>query len=169
MSCSDSVENFIRRYDLRAILYRYSESVESVEKASKVCGAPPSDIVKTLIVIADGKPYIAIIPGDRRLSYRKFAKVVTAKSVRMAKPEEVRTLTGFDIGGVSPLSECIRRYRVVVDQNLVDKLYVWCGGGDRYSLAYVNVKDLLDILSPLIADISEPIALGLQDTGLGTM
>lgn len=156
MSCSDGVENFIKRYNICAVLHRYSESVETVEKASKVCGASPSDIIKTLIVIADEKPYIAIITGDRKLSYKKLAKIVMAKNIRMAKPEEVKTITGFDVGGVSPLSECIRRYKVIVDQNLVGKSYVWCGGGDRYSLVYVSTKDLLSILNPLIADISEP-------------
>lgn len=157
MNCSDSVEDFIRCHGIHAILYRYRESVESVEKASKACGAPPSDIVKTLVVIADGEPCIVLISGDRRLNYKKLAKVITAKNIRMAKPEEVETATGFYVGGVSPLSKCIIRYRVVIDQNLVTKPYVWCGGGDRYSLVYVSTRDLVDVLSPLIADISEPI------------
>ncbi|MEM4442461.1 MAG: YbaK/EbsC family protein [Ignisphaera sp.] len=156
MMCSDSVQEFIERYNISATLYRFSDTVESVEKASHMCGTDPSNIIKTLVLIADSLPVIAIVPGNKKLSYRKLANVVKARSLRMAKPHEVKMYTGFDVGGVSPLTECIKSYMIVVDQDVAGKEYVWCGGGDLYSLALVKVRDILAILNPVIADISDP-------------
>lgn len=153
MNCIDSVENFIKRYKLTATIYRFSDTVESVEKASKLCGADPLKIAKTLVLVADSKPAIAVILGSKKLDYRKFAKAIGVKSVRMATPDEVKMYTGFDIGGVTFLSECVKNYRIVVDHNVVEKEYVWCGGGDKYSLAYVKIEEILRVLNPVIADI----------------
>lgn len=156
MSCSDSVQDFIKRYNLSAILYRYSSTVESVEKASTMCGADTSNIIKTLILVADSEPLIAIVLGNKKLNYKKVAKVANTTSVRMAKPSEVKMYTGFDIGGVSPLSECIKRYKIVIDKDVTRREYVWCGGGDQYSLALVKTEELLSVLNPIVADISDP-------------
>lgn len=158
MKCSDRVGDFVKRHSIEAVLKRFSDTVETVEKAAKLCSAKPSDIVKTLVLIAGSQPVVAVIPGDRRLNYRKLNNILNVKSVRMAKPDEVKEYLGFEIGGVSPLSECLNRYTVIVDREVVSKSYIWCGGGDIYTLAYVKTQDLIRVLNPLIADISDPMS-----------
>lgn len=152
--CRDDVESFIARYRVNAILKEFSGGVETVEKASQLCGAKPSEIIKTLIVIADGEPVAVIVPGDRRLSYRKLSAVLKARSIRMARPDEVERYTGFEVGAVSPLSECIKRLRVVVDSMLLSVDSIWGGGGARNRLVSVATRELIDILRPIVADIS---------------
>lgn len=155
MGCFDSVEEFIRRHGMVGHVRRSELPVETVESASRVSGADPSDIVKT-IVVDYGSGYATIIVlGNCRVDLRKVSQVLGVERVSLAKPAEVREVTGFDIGGVSPLSECIKRNtRVVLDTRVLAKSFVWCGGGDRYSLAYVSARSLVEVLNPLVADVS---------------
>jgi len=152
--CRDSVEDFIARYGINAMVREFSEGVETVEKASQLCGAKPSEIIKTLIVIVDGEPIAVIVSGNKRLNYKKLSMVLNARNVRMAKPEEVEKYTGFEVGAISPLSECIKRFKIVMDREVLSNTNVWCGGGKKNRLAFVKVKDLLNVLNPIIADIS---------------
>jgi len=155
LSCSDTVEEFIRRYGISGFIRRFELPVETVEGASQVTRAAPSDILKTIVVNYGSGFATIVVPGDRRVDLKKVSQVLEAKRVRLAKPDEVRAVTGFEVGGVSPLSECVRRNtKVVFDTRVLAKNFVWCGGGDRYSLAYVSVRSLVEVLNPLIADVS---------------
>jgi len=155
VSCFDTAEGFIRRHGISGFIRRFESPVETVEGASQVTGAAPSDIVKTIVVsYSDGFATI-IVPGDRRVDLKKVSRVLGVERVRLAKPDEVRAATGFEVGGVSPLSECVRRNtKVVLDARVLAKDFVWCGGGDRYSLAYISVRSLVEALNPLVADVS---------------
>lgn len=133
----------------------FGESVETVDEASRASGAPPSDIVKTLLLIVDGRPMAVLIPGDRKLDYRKLSDLMKASKIRMASPDEITELTGLMPGGLTPLSECIRGLKVVVDSSVASKDRVWAGGGTPTSLVQVSVRDLLRVLKPLVADVSQ--------------
>lgn len=153
-TCRDDVEVFIARYRIGAVLREFSDTVETVEKASQLSGARPSSIIKTLLVMVDGKPVAVILPGDRRLNYRKLSAVLNAKSIRMANPDEVKRYTGFEVGAVSPLSECIKRLVVVADSTLLTLDVIWGGGGKRNRLVVMSSRDLINVLRPVTADIS---------------
>ncbi len=155
MGCRDEVSAFIERHGISGHLRRFGAAVTTVGEAVRATGSPPSEIVKTMIVVVDDGYAVAIVPGDRKLSYQKVARVLGSKSVRLARPDEIRSATGFDVGGVSPLSDCVRSLRTVVDSRIAEKDWVWCGGGDSHSLAYVSVRDLVRALRPVVADVSE--------------
>ncbi|MEM0006014.1 MAG: aminoacyl-tRNA deacylase [Ignisphaera sp.] len=152
--CRDDVNSFIARYGINAVLKEFSDSVETVEKASRLCGAKASEIIKTLIIIADGEPVAVVLPGNRRLDYRKLSTILNARSIRMAKPDEVERYTGFEVGAVSPLSECIKRLKVVMDNSLLTINSIWGGGGAKNRLVFMRSRDLIDVLKPMVADIS---------------
>lgn len=155
MSCFDTVEEFIKKYEIGGFVKRYESPVETVEKASQVAGVSPSDIVKTVVISYSNGFATIIVPGDRVVDLKKVSQVLGVKKVRLAKPDEIREITGFEVGGVSPLSEYVKRNTVIVfDIRVLAKDFVWCGGGDRYSLAYVSVRRLVEVLNPLVADVS---------------
>jgi len=155
LSYFDTVEEFIKKYEISGFVKRYESPVETVEKASQVAGVSPSDIVKTVVISYSNGFATIIVPGDRVVDLKKVSQVLGVKKVRLAKPDEIREITGFEVGGVSPLSEYVKRNTVIVfDIRVLAKDFVWCGGGDRYSLAYVSVRRLVEVLNPLVADVS---------------
>ncbi len=155
LSCFDTVEEFIKRHEIDGFVKRYESPVETVERASQVAGVSPSDIVKTVVISYSNGFATVIVPGERAVDLKKVSQVLGVKKVRLARPDEIREITGFEVGGVSPLSECVRRNTVIVlDTRILTKEFVWCGGGNRYSLAYVPVRRLVEVLNPLVADVS---------------
>ncbi|MEM2208093.1 MAG: YbaK/EbsC family protein [Sulfolobales archaeon] len=155
MGCRDNVSEFIKRYGVLARLERFDVEVSTVEGAVKATGSPPSEIIKTLIVkVGDGYAAI-VVTGDRKIALSKVAKVLKSRTLRLANYDEVREVTGFEIGGVSPLSDCVKVLRVVFDYKVLEKNWVWCGGGDISTLAYVSIQDLSRVLQPIVADVSK--------------
>ena len=58
--------------------------------------------MKSLVLVCDGTPVVALVPGDRRADTGKVARLVEARRVTVARPPEVVAATGFEPGGVAP-------------------------------------------------------------------
>jgi len=77
---------------------------KSAEEVTRETGFPLAQVVKTLLVRgASQKYYLALCPGDRQVNLKALAKSVNEKTVDMARREEVPKVTGYFIGGVSPI------------------------------------------------------------------
>lgn len=130
----------------------FSETVENVEKASKLSGEPPSRIVKTLLLKAGENFVIALVRGDRKVDYVKASKVLGV-AVRLAKRDDVVEVLGIEPGAVTPLLDKVKLFKVVMDPTILVNEYVLCGGGSLNRLFKVKVKDLVDYLKPYIIDV----------------
>lgn len=133
---------------------RYGERVRSVNHASRVAGVPRRLIVKTLVWKIDGRTTAFIVRGDCRLSPEKVKERLRVGEARPATPEEVREATGYSVGGVPPV--CLERLDlVVVDRRVLEVERVVGGGGDEWSLLWVDTATLLELVKPLVEDVAE--------------
>src|SRR5205085_7773953 len=74
----------------------------TADAAAKAVGSSRAQIVKSLVFICDGRPTLALVPGDRRADENKVASAAGARYARVARPDEVLAATGFEPGGVAP-------------------------------------------------------------------
>ena len=155
MSGVEEVKKFIEEHDLDAKILQFDEPVRTVEEAAERSKADPSEIVKTIILIADDRPIVAIIQGNRKIDLEKLRKVLNANYVRLAKPSEVLKLLGIGIGAVSPLLNSMKRIRCIIDEKVLMMKKVLAGGGSEKTLVLIKPEDLAEILKPIIADISK--------------
>lgn len=130
----------------------FNDTVESVEKASRLSGYPASLIVKTLLLRVGNGYLIAIARGDRRVDWSKAEKIFE-KKVALAKPDEVKALLGVEVGAVTPISPKVKSFRVVLDPAILNQEFIVCGGGALNRLFKVKVKDLVNYLNPTLIDI----------------
>ena len=83
---------------------RFEAKEKSAEEVSRETGFPLAQVVKTLLVQgASKKYYLALCPGDRQVNLKALARALNEKVVEMAAREDVPKITGYFIGGVSPL------------------------------------------------------------------
>lgn len=130
----------------------FDEGVETVEKAARASGVPPSAIVKTLLVRA-GDKYIAVLArGDHRIDIDALSRALGAPA-SLAKAREVREVLGVEPGAVTPLSEAVARLEVVADPAILEHEYVLAGGGTTKSLIKVKSLDLFRALRPKTLDV----------------
>lgn len=151
----DRVRNFIEKYRVKAEVLEFKETVETVSKASRASGFSFDKILKTMVIIAEEKPYIVILPGDKKLDFKKLSKELNVKNIRLANPNEVEELLNIKPGEVSPFLDEISKCNVIIDESVVDKGEVLVGGGSIHHLVKVHVDEIIRVLKPEIKDISK--------------
>ena len=86
--------------------YEYDPNAERVGlQAAEAMGVSPSEVFKTLMAELDGKPVCAIVPSDEEVNMKKLAAALGGKSAHMMKPADAERLTGYKVGGISPLGQ----------------------------------------------------------------
>jgi prolyl-tRNA synthetase len=77
---------------------KHTPGKSSIEDVAKYMKEPVERFVKTLIYIADGKPVIALLRGDRALNELKLKAAIGADQLDMASDAVVREVTGAEVG-----------------------------------------------------------------------
>ena len=74
----------------------------SIEEVSRMLQAGPADFVKTLIYVADGRPLLALVRGDRDVNELKLKAALGADALALASDAQVREVTGAAVGFAGP-------------------------------------------------------------------
>lgn len=121
-------------------------------EASKKLGLSPDTVFKTLLV-TDGKAYfMAILPVCHLLNLKKMATAVGVKKLVMANPADAERLTGYIVGGISPIGQKKHLTTVIHSSaQTLDKMYA--SGGKRGLDIGVAPHDLANLLTAQFFDI----------------
>ncbi|HKS77696.1 MAG TPA: YbaK/EbsC family protein, partial [Gaiellaceae bacterium] len=96
------VAEVLQRAGIDARVEEFPEGTPTAGAAARAVGSSRAQIVKSLVFICDGRPTLALVPGDRRADENKVAAAAGARHARVARPDEVVASTGFEPGGVAP-------------------------------------------------------------------
>lgn len=111
-------------------------------------------IVKSLVFMHDGTPVLALVSGTRTVNLALLAERLGAESVRLARPREVRELTGYAVGGVPPIAHR-QPLRVVMDRHLVELPHVYAAAGSRVAVFEIQPDELIRISRAEVGDFAE--------------
>ncbi|MDX1690239.1 MAG: Cys-tRNA(Pro) deacylase [Acidimicrobiia bacterium] len=75
------------------------------EAVAASLGVAPDRLFKTLVALVDGAPTVAIVPVDGSLDTKALARAAGGKRAGLAPPDDAERLTGYVVGGVSPLGQ----------------------------------------------------------------
>jgi Cys-tRNA(Pro) deacylase len=147
------VVEVLRRGGVDGRVEEFPEGTPTASDAAKAVGSSRAQIVKSLVFIADGRPVLALVPGDRRADETKVAAAVGAKAARVARPEEVVAATGFEPGGVAPFP-APGVSQVVMAEELLAHDHVWIGAGSEHHMAGLAPVDLARLTHAVTADLT---------------
>ena len=88
----------------------------TVQEAASAVGCEPAEIAKSIVFVADGEPVLVVASGSHRIDSDKLAVLLDVAEVRQASADEVRSATGFPVGGVAPFAHDLP---VVMDADLL--------------------------------------------------
>jgi prolyl-tRNA editing enzyme YbaK/EbsC (Cys-tRNA(Pro) deacylase) len=138
----ERVAAYLRAAGAEARLEELESGTATAEDAARAAGCPIGQIVKTIVVLCDGSPVVALVPGDRRADLAKIATAVSATESRIARGSEVEEATGFAPGAVAPFP-LPNVDRVLIDQSLLAHDLVWVGAGSTTHMAAVSPSVLV--------------------------
>ncbi|RLF80368.1 hypothetical protein DRN32_03150 [Thermococci archaeon] len=124
--------------------------VKTVTQAVKATKASPRQIIKSLVLISEKGPILAIVDGESKVSLEKIKQHFG--EVRLATPEEVKEITGFEVGGVSPVGIGIK---TIVDPRVLENEFVIGGGGRIDKLCKLSPKKIVEYQKAEIIEIRE--------------
>ncbi|GAA2751269.1 Cys-tRNA(Pro) deacylase [Amnibacterium kyonggiense] len=124
-------------------------------EAARELGAPPERVFKTLVVEADGRLTVAVVPVSAMLDLKSLAAVVGAKRAVMAPPDVAERKTGYVVGGISPLGQRTR-LPLVLDATAQDFDTIYVSGGRRGFDIELTGADLLTATGGRLAAIGVP-------------
>lgn len=118
----------------------------------------PDQVFKTLLLSVEGgsgpsDPVVVIVPVSCSVSMKAVAAAVGAKKAAMCDPSVAERITGYVVGGISPLGQR-RRLTTVVDETaeLFDTVYV--SGGRRGLDISLAPSDLIALLDASVANVT---------------
>jgi len=149
----ERVAGVLRRAGVDARLEEFPEGTPTAEAAATAVGCARAQIVKSLLFVCDGRPTLALVPGDRRADEAKVAAAAGARSARVARREEVVAATGFEPGGVAPFP-APGVARVLIASELLAHEIVWIGAGSERHMAGLSPADLARLAAASAADLS---------------
>jgi Ala-tRNA(Pro) deacylase len=120
---------------------------------ARIRGTSPGQGAKAMLCKsrdAAGTLVLAVLPGDRKLDFKKVAQAVGIKRATLATAEEAMQETGCQIGAIPPFSFS-PSIKLVVDPELVnsyDEIAFNAGSLDRSIV--LNSRDFVRITQPIL-------------------
>ena len=101
-------------------------------------------IVKSLLLRTENNFILCLVAGDKRCSLNKVKKILNMKDVSMADAEQVKSQTGFSIGGVSPVAH-LNKIKILIDSSLSCYEHVYAAAGHPNSIFRIMYKQLIKL------------------------
>ena len=102
------VEKSLKEFDPKQSIIILETSARTAVEAASSLGCEVGAIVKSLLFKTEDSFILCLIAGDKRASLKKIKKTLNIKVASMASAEEVKNVTGYTIGGVSPTGHLIK-------------------------------------------------------------
>ena len=136
--------------------HEYSHDPNSTSfglEAAEKLGVDPNRVFKTLIANVDESFAVAIVPVNQQVSLKSLSRTLGAKRATMADPAHAARLTGYVVGGISPLGQK-RLLTTVIDASAKDFETILVSGGRRGFDIELSPNDLAEMLSAVFAEIA---------------
>jgi Cys-tRNA(Pro) deacylase len=120
--------------------------VHSLEQAARERGQTPDQVIRSLLFRLNQDEYVMVlIAGERQVSWPALRRHLGTNRVTMAKPDEVRAVTGYEIGAVAPFG-LPQPLRVLVDDSVTAQPEVSIGSGVRDITVMLKTENLMRAL-----------------------
>ena len=147
-------EKFLKSFDQSLQVIILENSARTAQDAATALHCNVGAIVKSLLFKTENTFILCLVAGDKRCSLNKIKKIKDKKDISMASPEEVKTQTGYTIGGVSPVGH-LEDIEIIIDNSLKRFNELFAAAGHPNCVFKINFKDIQKITNGKVEDIIE--------------
>lgn len=129
------------------------EPVYTSEQAAEVRGTPLHTGAKAMVMLADKRAVLFVLPADRRIDTKGFKRSHKVKDLRMADSEEVERLTGLTSGSIPPFGNLLG-LPTYVDRSLLENRQISFNAGLHTKSIIMSPQDYLALIDAEVGDFS---------------
>ena len=148
------VQKKLLEFDASNKVMVLDSSARTALEAAESLNTDVGSIVKSLLFKSENNFILCLVSGDKRCSLNKLKKIKQLKDISMANPQLVKEVTGFTIGGVSPIGH-LKKVEIFIDNNLKRFQNIYAAAGHPNCVYKVNFENLLKMTSGKVEDITE--------------
>ena len=147
-------EKCLKEFDENLSVVELKDSAKTALDAANSLNCEVGAIVKSLLIKIENDFLLCLVSGDKRCSLNKLKKISEKKNVRMASADEVKSQTGYTIGGVSPVGH-INKIQIFIDNSLNRFTDIFAAAGHPNAIFKINYEKLIQITKGDVKDITE--------------
>ena len=147
-------EKSIKEYDSEMSVIVLDSSAKTAIEAASSLGCEVGAIVKSLLFKTENTFTLFLVSGDKKASLNKIKKTLNIKDASMASPDDVKNITGYTIGGVSPVGH-LNKIEILIDHSLARFENLYAAAGHPNCVFKTNFDDLQKITNGFIKDITQ--------------
>ena len=148
------VSQILKKFDENLVVIVLDSSARTAQEAANSLNTEVGSIVKSLFLRTKNSFLLCLVAGDKRCSLNKIKKILNEKDVSMGSAEEVKEITGFTIGGVSPVAH-LNPLKIYIDESLSRFKSIYGAAGHPNCVFKIDFENLQKITNGEAMDISE--------------
>ena len=148
------VEKSLKSFNSKINIINLNTSARTALEAASSLGCEIGAIVKSLLFKTENTFTLCLVAGDKKASLNKIKKILNIKDISMASASDVKSVTGFTIGGVSPVGH-LNKIEIYIDNSLERFNYLFAAAGHPNCVFKIDFTNLLEITNGSIKEITE--------------
>ena len=148
------VQKLLEKFNPKREVIVLDTSARTALEAAQSLGCEVGAIVKSLLFRTENSFILCLVAGDKKASLNKIKKTLNIRDVSMAAAEDVKTITGFTIGGVSPIGH-LKKIDIFIDNSLERFTSLFAAAGHPNCVFKIDFKNLQKITDGSIKEITE--------------
>ena len=148
------VDKILKEFDTTQKVIVLDSSARTALEAASSLGCEVGAIVKSLLFRTENSFILCLVAGDKKGSLNKIKKTLNIKDASMAAADDVKNITGYTIGGVSPIGH-LNKIDILIDNSLERFTSLFAAAGHPNCVFKIDFKNLQKITNGSIQDIAE--------------
>ena len=148
------VESILKKFDITQKVIVLDTSARTAIEAASSLGCEVGAIVKSLLFKTENSFTLCLVSGDKKASLNKIKKLLNIKDISMAAADDVKNITGYTIGGVSPIGH-LNKIDIFIDTSLERFTSLFAAAGHPNCVFKIDFKNLQKITNGSIKEITE--------------
>ena len=148
------VQRLLEKFDKNLKVITLSTSARTALEAASSLGCEVGAIVKSLLFKTENSFILCLVSGDKKASLNKIKKLLNKKDVSMAEAHDVKDITGYTIGGVSPVAH-LNKIDILIDNSLSRFNNLYAAAGHPNCVFKIDFENLKKITSGSIEELTE--------------
>ena len=147
-------EKALKEFDKNLYIEYLEQTARTANDAATALGCKVGAIVKSLLFRREKSFVLCLVSGDKKCSLNKLKKILGEKDVSMANADQVKEITGYTIGGVSPIGH-LTKINILIDNNLARFEDIFAAAGHPNCIFKINFEQLLKLTNGKIEELAE--------------